>query len=204
LTQLTRSAGFQNRLTTFLGISIQIMTILFLARLTVDTGTRSVYPFIPQLSAGLGLSVVGFSQLIFIRTITGVTGPVFGVLADRYGRRKLMALGLLFQAVGVTGLAFSQQWWATLPMIIFGLSLTAFIPAQQSYISDRVAYEKRGRALAAIEFAWAVAGIVSLPVIGWMIDQFGWRAPFFLLALFSLASAIMTWFQVRNRLFSRR
>lgn len=196
MTQLTRTAGFQNRLTTFFGVSIQIMTILFLARLTVDTGIRSLYPFIPQLSAGLGLSVFGFSQLIFIRSIAGVTGPVFGVLTDRYGRRKLMAVGLLFQAVGVTGLVFSQQWWATLPMIIFGLSLAAFIPAQQSYISDQVAYEKRGRALAAIEFAWAVAGIVSLPLIGWMIDRFGWRSPFLLLALFSLASAIMTWIQL--------
>jgi predicted MFS family arabinose efflux permease len=76
------------------------------------------------------------------------------------------------------------------------LSLASFIPAQQSYISDRVAYEKRGRALAAIEFGWAMAGIVSLPLIGWMIDQFGWRAPFFLLALFSLAGAIMTWTQL--------
>jgi predicted MFS family arabinose efflux permease len=107
-----------------------------------------------------------------------------------------MALGLLFQAVGVTGLAFSQQWWATLPMIIFGLSLAAFIPAQQSYISDRVAYEKRGRTLAAVEFAWAMAGIVSLPLIGLMIDRFGWRTPFFLLALFSLISAIMIWLQL--------
>jgi predicted MFS family arabinose efflux permease len=107
-----------------------------------------------------------------------------------------MASGLLLQAVGVTGLAFSQQWWATGPMIIFGFSLAAFIPAGQSYVSDRAAYEKRGRALATIEFAWATAGIVSLPLIGWMIDYFGWRAPFFILALFSLIGAIMIWLQL--------
>jgi predicted MFS family arabinose efflux permease len=196
LTQLNEPVNGQNRLTTFFGLSIQIIAIVFLARLTMDTGTRSVYPFIPQISAGLGLSIVGFSWLIFIRSIAGLAGPLFGLLADRYSRRKIMALGLLCQAVGVLGLALTRYWWAALPMILFGLSLAAFIPAQQAYISDQVAYQKRGRALAAIEFAWALAGIISLPIIGWLIDIFGWQAPFLILALVSLCSATVCWLRL--------
>jgi predicted MFS family arabinose efflux permease len=193
LTQTTKPISLQARLATFFGLNLQIMSIVFLARFTMDTGTRSLYPFIPQISAGLGLTVVGFSWLIFFRAMAGLAGPVFGLLADRYGRRTMMATALMCQGIGVAGLALSSGWWATLPIILFGLSLAAFLPAGQAYISDRVAYQKRGRALAAIEFSWAMAGIVSLPVIGWLIDASNWRTPFFWLALLSLAGATLVW-----------
>lgn len=193
MAQTTKPISLQTRVSAFLGLSLQIMAVVFLARFTVDTGTRSLYPFIPQISAGLGLTVVGFSWLIFLRAMAGLAGPIFGLLADRYGRRNIMTIGLICQAAGVAGLALSSGWWTLLPIILFGLSLAAFLPAEQAYVSDRVAYEKRGRALAAIEFSWAMAGIVSLPVIGWLIDAFNWRTPFFLLALLSLAGAILVW-----------
>jgi len=184
------------KLSTFFGLSLYIISTLFVARLVVDTGTRMVYPFIPQLSTGLGLSVIGFSWLIFFRAIAGMAGPIFGALADKFGRRKIMASGLLFQFIGAAGLIFSWQWWASIPMFFYGMSLAAFIPAEQAYISDRVAYEKRGRALATVEFSWALTGVVSLPIIGWMIDTFGWRFPFGLLSLMSLVGAAVIWFLI--------
>lgn len=161
--------------------------------MTIDIGTRMVYPFIPQYAEGLGLSIVGFSWLLSLRAVAGLIGPLFGILADRYGRRRLMATGLLCQSVGTLGLVFSQQWWAAGPMLIFGLSLTAFIPAQQAYVSDQVPYAKRGRSLAAIEFSWAATGIVMLPLIGWIIERFGWQTSFGLVGLLSFSSAVLVW-----------
>ena len=193
MNQESGTNALQHQLDAFFGMSIQIMGIVFLSRLILDTGTRLLYPFIPQFSAGLGLTVVGFSWLIFFRAMAGIAGPIFGVWADRYGRRKIMATGLLFQAAAVIGLAFSWQWWATVPMILFGLSMAAFIPAGQAYISDQATFERRGRALGTIEFSWAVTGIIALPIIGWMIDAFGWRAPLFSLSLLSLIGSVMVW-----------
>lgn len=186
-------ASLQSRANAFLGIRLQIIGLIFSARFIMDTGTRMLFPFIPQFAQGLGLSITGFGWLLFIRAIVGVAGPVFGMWSDRYGRRKMMMLGLLCQAAGVMGLALSWQWWATLPMIIFGLSLTGFLPAQQAYISDQVSYRKRGRALAAVEVSWSLTAIIILPVIGWMIDTFGWRSPFLALSLLSIVGAIIVW-----------
>ncbi|MCL4302031.1 MAG: MFS transporter [Anaerolineae bacterium] len=190
---ITPAVSLPGKFRTFFGISLQVMIVVFFARLILDIGTRVVFPFIPQLSAGLGLTVVGFSWLLFIRGIIGVAGPIFGVWSDRYGRRNVMAVGLLCQALGMVGLTLSWQWWAILPMLFFGLGLTAFIPPQQAYISDQVAYERRGRALAIVEASWAIAAIVFLPLIGWLIDAFGWRVPFFIVSFFSLLGALVVW-----------
>ncbi|MEW5956355.1 MAG: MFS transporter [Chloroflexota bacterium] len=177
----------------FFGVSARLIGIVFVARLITDVSTRMLYPFIPQISAGLGLTVVGFGWVLFLRSVLSVTGPIFGLWSDRYGRRQTMAVGLLLQALGVLGLALSWQWWAALPMLLMGLSLAAFIPAQQAYISDQVTYRKRGRALAAVEFAWSMSAVTALPLAGWLIDRLGWRSPFLLLSLLSLAGAIMVW-----------
>ena len=196
MAQITKPITLQNKLNTFLGVSVQIIGILFVTRLIIDTGLQIGYPFIPQISAGLGLTIVGFSWLIFVRSLAGLTGPIFGILADRYGRRNIMAASLLGQSIAAIGLAFSWQWWATAPMILFGLGLTAFLPAEQAYISDQVAYEKRGRALAIVEISFSTSGIVSLPIIGLLMDAFGWRTPFLILSLFSLLGAIFIWLQL--------
>jgi len=196
LAQITKPITLHNRLSAFLGVSLQIIGVLFLTRLLIDTGLQIGYPFIPQISVGLGLTIVGFSWLIFIRSLAGLTGPIFGILADRYGRRNIMAASLLGQSIAAIGLTLSWQWWATAPMILFGLCLTAFLPAEQAYISDQVAYERRGRALAFVEISFSTSGIVSLPIIGWLIDAFGWRSPFFILSLFSLLGAVLIWFQL--------
>jgi MFS family permease len=127
LIKLTGPTTFYTRLDLFFGVSWQIITVVFLARLTTDIGNRLLYPFIPQISAGLGLTIVAFSWLVFIRSIVGILAPIFGVLADKYGRRKLMALGLFGEAVSVAGTALSGGWGATVPMVFHGLSLAAFL-----------------------------------------------------------------------------
>jgi len=153
-----------------------------------------LYPFIPQLSAGLGLTVVGFSWLMFVYALAGLAGPIFGVLADRYGRRKIMVVALLCLGTGALWLAFSQHWWAAIPMFIMGLGVHTFMPAQQAYISDQTAYEKRGRALGTIEYSWALTAIVILPTVGWLIENYSWRTPFLIIAPLAFLGAILVWF----------
>ena len=99
----------------FFGVGLQVISSMFLIRLIVVAGLRLFYPFIPQFSAGVGLTAVAFSWLIFTRSMFGLTGPLFGILADKYGRRKVMAAGLLMQSIGLGGMAVSWQWWGIVP-----------------------------------------------------------------------------------------
>lgn len=192
---MANTLEFRNKLDLFFGIGVQIITTMFLIRVVAITSVRMLYPFIPQISAGLGLTVVGFGWLIFIRSAASMTGPLFGFLADRHGRRKIMAAGLLLQGIGLVGMTLSRQWWSVGPIILLGLGISAFLPVQLAFISDLVVYEKRGRVMATIDLSFAITGIAILPITGWLIDAVGWRSPFIILSVFSLMAAAAIWYR---------
>jgi predicted MFS family arabinose efflux permease len=65
---------------------------------------------------------------------------------------------------------------------LMGLAKVAFDPAMQVFIGQRVPYERRGRALGLAELAWSLA-LLMMPLCGWLIDAFTWRAPFLMLGV---------------------
>jgi putative MFS transporter len=182
----------QQRLTHFFGISLPLLGLIFSTRFAVDVSTRLFFTFVPQLADGLSLSLTGFGWLMFLRAIAGITSPFFGFAADKLGRRKVMALALIAQAVAVVGLAISKGWWGLLPMGLSGLSLAAFVPAQQAYISEQSPPHRRGRVMGTVELSWSLTALFASPVIGWLIKTTGWRTPLLGLAvLYGLATAVV-------------
>jgi len=182
---------FSHRATAFFGVALSLISLMFVIRVVIDTSFRMFFPFIPQFSNGLHLTIAGFSWLLTIRSTSGFLGPFIGVLADRYGRRKIMAIALFLRTVGMIGIAISTGWWSVIPMFLTGLSITAYLPAQQAYISDQAAFERRGRALAAVDVSFSISGILGLPLVGWLIDLWGWRAPFWVMAALSLVAMLI-------------
>lgn len=177
----------------FFGLSLGLIGSLFSIRLIVDTSFRMFYPFVPQISDGLQVSISVFGWLLMIRSSSALFSPVIGSLADRYGRRKIMAFALFSQFLGMAGITFTRGWWAALPILFCGLAVNAYLPAQQAYISDLAPYDRRGRALASIDIAFAFSGMALMPIIGWLISAYGWRVPFLGLSVLSAVAATLTW-----------
>lgn len=152
------------------------------AKLLIDTQTQIFSPFLPIIAAGLGVDVVTMGRLLGLRNAVGMLAPFFGTLADRRGYRLVIRLGLLFTALGVFLIGSSQQLWqATLGIALCGIGVSSFLPTLQAYVSARLPYTQRARALGMIEYSWALTGIVGLSAIGWLIEKTNWRVPFFLL-----------------------
>jgi MFS family permease len=78
---------------------------------------------------------------------SALSGPLGGVLADRFGRKVTMLLGLLASAAAVTGLALARA-----PHLLAGLAFAASLlgetyrPAAHAAVADLVAPEERRRA----------------------------------------------------------
>ncbi len=177
----------------FFGTGLALISSLFLIRLLVDTSFRVLYAFIPQISIGLEVSISVFSWLLLVRSSSAFLSPFFGSFADRYGRRKVMTFALLSQFLGVIGITLLKGWWVALPIFFSGLAVNSYLPAQQAYVSDLVSFDRRGRALASIDIAFAVSGMVMMPLIGWLFSLYGWEIPFLGLGTLSALAAWLTW-----------
>lgn len=177
----------------FVGLGVALLSSLFMLRLLVDSSFRMIYSFVPQIADGLQVSITVFGWLLMVRSSSALLSPLLGSLADRYGRRNVMIFALLSQVLGMSGITVFKGWWAALPIFLSGLAVNSFLPAQQAYISDIVPFERRGRALATADSAFAISGMLVMPLVGWLIDAYGWRTPFLALSVLGALAALLTW-----------
>lgn len=151
-----------------------------------------VYPYISIFANGLNVDVKTLSMGLTLRAGVGALGPFLAYFADNRGRKFGMLLGLSIFTVG-TGLVVL---WPIFPVFILTLILTllgnlVFIPAMQAYLGDRVAYNRRGRALAITELSWSISFIIAVPLLGLLIARAGWQAPFSVITVLGILSIVV-------------
>jgi len=152
--------------------------------LAVATSSRMIFSYLPAISRGTGLSTAEMGQALFLRDLTGLLAIPVGRRADRFDRWRAILLGALVLGIGLF-MASLGAAGVVVGLVVFGLGRLTFQVGYQAWIADEVAYERRGRATGIIETTWAGANLIGIPIVGVLIDIFGWRAAF--LALGSLA-----------------
>ena len=167
-----------------------------ISRLILNTARRFAYPFAPVLSRGLGVPLTAITSMIAVNQATGFLGMFFGPLADHFGYRLIMLAGLGMLVGGMFAAGFLPFYAVVLiALFLAGLGKSIFDPALQAYVGKRVPFHRRGMVVGIMELSWAGSTLVGIPLIGLMIDRFGWRAPFFALGGLGLLgmAAIRLW-----------
>src|SRR5690606_20455301 len=95
------------------------LLIIIFARTALNMSFRIVYPFLPPIARGLGISIAAAGQLVALRGIAGLIAPIAGPLANRFGRRRVMEAGMLSFAAGSLVLALANNFW--LAILAFAL-----------------------------------------------------------------------------------
>ena len=179
-------------------IRLQLIIFMFV-RTILNSAHRMVYPFLPIFARGLGVDIATMSLLMTGRSLLGATSPLLGPIADQRGRKFGMLAGLGIFTLGIGIVAIFPSFWAL--AVALGLAMIGkfmFDPAMQAYFGDRVPYHQRGTALAVTEVAWSLGFIVGVPVAGFLIDRFGWSAPFPLFTILGLIAVFVIWRVVPN------
>ena len=129
--------------------------------------------------------MTGVTSLIAVNQATSILGLFFGPLADRFGYRLMMLGGLSLLVLGMFTAGVLPYYGVVLAAIFLaGLAKTVFDPAVQAYTGERIPYRRRGLAIGLLEFSWAGSTLLGIPLIGLLIDRWGWRLIFFLSLLF--------------------
>jgi predicted MFS family arabinose efflux permease len=143
-----------------------------------------VMPLGPDFAKALGIptSNLGFvaGSYTAAATLAGIVGAFF---LDRYDRRRALAVALAGLVVGTAmgGLAIGPVTLLATRVVAgtFGGPASALALAM---VSDMVAPERRGRAIAAVMGAFSVASVLGVPAGLQLASLGGWRAPFFTVA----------------------
>ena len=170
-----------------------------LIRAVLNTAYRMIYPFLSVFARGLGVDISVISGLVANRAIVGAMTPFLFPFIETRGRRFGMSLGLgLFVlAMGIVAL-FPSITTLGVALILAMVGKSTFDPSMTSYIADHVAYEKRGAAIAFSEFAWSLAFIVGIPLVGWLIARSEWSAPFWALGILGLVALAFILLSLRD------
>ena len=165
--------------------------VVVFCRLVLNTARRFAYPFAPVLSRELGVPLTAITSLIAVNWSTSVLGFVFGPVADRFGYRNMMIIGLVLLTAGMlAGGWFPSYSVMAIALFLAGIGKIVFDPAVQAYIGEQVPYHRRGMAIGSIEISWAGSTLLGIPIIALLIDNLGWRAPFFAIGAMGILGAL--------------
>ena len=159
------------------------------AKLFIDTAGLIFHPFLAIFADGIGVDVVAMGRFVALSSLMGVTAPILGHLADRFGYRTVLRLCLFFTGAGLMlGAYFGRPAAMAAAMILIGLGFAGFAPTFHAYLSAQVSYEKRARGIATLEYSYALASILGLFMVGQLIEAYSWRAP-----LYCIGGALIGW-----------
>ncbi|BBO00150.1 MFS transporter [Sporolactobacillus terrae] len=119
---------------------------------------------------------------------------VFGLTADRIGRKNVLILTLLVFSIGagLSALATGLTIFLILRFII-GMGLGGELPVASTLVSESVATEKRGRTVVLLESFWAGGWIIAALISYFIIPSFGWRIALLVGALPAFYAIYLRW-----------
>ena len=167
--------------------------VVFFSRLMLNLAVRVTYPFLPAIARGLGISFQQAGILVAARHCVGLTGALWGVVSERRGYGWGMMLGLTTLIFGALTVSFSKSFTiALVGFVLIGISKPVYDPSVQAFVSSRIPYSNRAKALGILEASWAGSWLLGIPLSGLLIAHFGWQSPFSLISISTLLAIFWT------------
>jgi ACDE family multidrug resistance protein len=157
------------------------LQIIFGITLIAVMGVASITPAFPRIERELNISEQQVGYLITIFTLPGVfLTPVLGVLADRYGRKKILVPSLmLFGVAGFMCFFMRNYQMLLLFRLLQGIGAASIGSLNVTLIGDFFKGTERAGAMGYNASILSI-GTASYPAIGGILATFGWYFPFFL------------------------
>jgi MFS family permease len=171
------------------------LTLLFAATLTVMSGA-TISPALPKIAEAFAGHPNADIMVKLVLTVPAlfivIGGPIAGWIVDTIGRRKLLLTGLTLYALAGTAGAFATSLEGLIVTRAFlGLAVASVMTCATTMLIDNFEGPARLK-LMGLQAAFASGGGVVFILLGGILSELGWRAPFFIY----LASLIILAFAV--------
>jgi MFS family permease len=112
---------------------------------------------------------------------SGFGGILFGIIADRYGRRPALIGSLLVYSVFTCACGLSTTVWQLGTFrFLLGLGMGGEWTSGAALVSETWPDAHRAKAMGMMQCAWSVGYAAAALVVAVVLPRFGWRAVFFI------------------------
>ncbi|MGD6941876.1 MFS transporter [Cytobacillus gottheilii] len=164
-------------------------------------GIGLIIPVMPSFMNIMHLSGATMGYLVAMFAVAQlVMSPFAGRWVDRFGRKKIIILGLFL--FGVSELIFGLGKSVPvlyLSRILGGFSAAFIMPGVTAYVADITSLKDRPKAMGYVSAAISTGFIIG-PGIGGFIGEYGVRLPFFFAAGIAFAACILSAFILKEPL----
>ncbi|MBS7997887.1 multidrug efflux MFS transporter [Streptococcus suis] len=181
----------------------QNLKVAWLGNFLTGTSFTLVMPFISVFVEELG---VGPGQVEYYAGLAvsvnalaaALMAPIWGSLADRYGRKPMMVRAAFAMIFTMGGMAFVPNVFWLLTLRVLNGVFTGYIPNASALIASQVPKDKTGYALGTLSTG-AVAGNLIGPTLGGILaEMFGVHMVFLLVGLLYAIVVLLTVFYIRE------
>lgn len=151
---------------------------------------------LPALQRELGATVTDIQWVVEAYTLLlSALLLLGGAMGDRFGRRRVYAIGIVVFAVASAGCALAGNVrWLVLARALQGAGAALLVPGSLAIISASFPERERGRAIG----TWSGFSAITMaagPVLGgWLIEHLSWRWAFLLnLPVAVVVLALLFW-----------
>lgn len=163
------------------------------------SGLSAAMPFIPlfikhkfhiteESELGIAISLFTFFGLMSF----GIMAPVWGKLADRYGRKIMLFRATFMNAVIFPLMAFAPNLWILILIRAVASAFSGTNTAAQALIVSTTPANKQGFALSVLSTAVWSGNMIGYVLGGILVDKFGYTVAFLLCsALYWAAGGVL-------------
>jgi len=165
-----------------------LLVVLLLSAMESTVVTTAMKTIVAELGGIEWMSLV-FSVYLLV---TAVSAPIYGKLADLYGRKRVLFIAIALFVLGsvLCGLAATM-----LQLVLFravqALGAGAVFPLAMTVVGDLYTTREQTKVQAVVNSVWALSSIVG-PLVGGLLVQFAdWRWVFFVNVPLGLLSLVL-------------
>ena len=156
--------------------------------------SRALAVFLPVVAADLGTTVSLLGQVPALTLLlAGVLALVVGPLADRYGFRRMLVIGVVSVVLSAAATGLAPNFPILLIVTLVGaVARASVLPTAQAVVATVFEHEgNRRRAMGWVTAGLSTATILGIPVMTVIAGVSSWRVSFFVLGALALVAAIL-------------
>ncbi len=174
------------------------LQIIFFITLLAVMGVASITPAFPAIAHHFNIEYKKIGYLITVFTLPGIfLTPFLGILADRFGRKKILAPALFLFAVSGFACSFAKDYhWLLLFRFLQGIGGASLGSLNVTLIGDIFSKEERPAAMGYNASVLSI-GTAAYPAIGGGLALLGWNFPFYF-PLLAIPAGFLVLFVLEN------